>query len=553
MIRVGVRHEGLQVRLDVNNVQAGYLAGCAGASRAAYNFAVELLRAHQQEWARLRDAGVAKSELPKPLTAIDVQGRWHAVKSARYPWHGEYPSKVYLFAIRQAVKAHRDWMAGKTGFPRFRSRRDEWSFRVCETLELRTGRLLLPKLGEVRIAAPDPRQAKVRRLVRRRRARVVSVKVFRDACGGWWASLTVERTATYEPPADPKPAPVVGVDVGVKTLAVAATSAAEVLLAAKGADALRRWERKLRAAQRAVSRKDREHGKETGSPHPRRSPSRRRADARRRLARVHRRVRNRRATRLHQLTRQLADTGAAVVIENLNVRGMTARGGARKRGLNRRIADAAFGELRRQLGYKLPEDRLLVAPRFFPSSKRCSHCGVENQDLTLRDRVWMCTACGARHDRDVNAAANLAAWGEAQLAGKPLTWGAQAGDRQRVGPTAETTRHARGGDYPTRPRRGRVPVQHADAAAAGTRPPADRRVQDLDASGQEAVASAPYLAKRHSTNVLGPCLRCGVFKVGAISPLRGLDADPSSPPHQRRYATCPAQPTRRAPGNVSPD
>jgi hypothetical protein len=76
-----------------------------------------LLRAHQQEWTRLRDAGVAKNELPKPLTAIDVQGRWYEARNERAPWHGEYPSKLYLFAIRQAVKAHRDWMGSKTGFP----------------------------------------------------------------------------------------------------------------------------------------------------------------------------------------------------------------------------------------------------------------------------------------------------------------------------------------------------------------------------------------------------------------------------------------------------
>ncbi len=492
---VGARHEGVRIRLDVNNVQAGYLAGCAGAARVAYNFAVELLRAQQDEWARQRAAAVAKTELPKPLTAIDMQTRWYETRAERASWHAQYPSKLYLFAIRQAVRAHRDWMAGKKGFPRFKSRRGEWSFRVCETLELRPGRLLLPKLGEVRIASPDARQAKVRRLVRRRRARVVSAKVFRDACGDWWASLTVERTTTrYETSKGATPTAAIGVDLGVKTLAVAAASSGKVLLTVNGANALLRAERKLRATQRALSRKDRVHGQDVGLPHPRKSPSHRRADCQRRLARIHRRIRNQRADRLHKLTSRLAGHSAMIIIEDLNVRGLTARGGARKRGLNRRLADAAFAEFRRQLTYKLPESRLLVAPRFFPSSKRCSHCAVENQGLTLRCRAWTCTACGTRLDRDVNAAINLAAWGEAQLAGKPLTWGAQAGDRQRVGPSADVDRHARGGENPTRPFRGRVPAQHERVAATGTRQLVTRRVSDLDASGQEAVTSAPLRA-----------------------------------------------------------
>ncbi|HWH29200.1 MAG TPA: transposase, partial [Mycobacteriales bacterium] len=426
-------HAGLRVRLDVNNVQAGFLAGCSGAARVAYNFAVEQLRAHQQEWAAQRDAGVPKAQLPKRPSAIDIQCRWHAVKAERYPWHAQYPSKLYLFAFRAAARAHADWMSSKSGFPKFKSRRDEWSFRVCETLGLRPGRLLLPKLGEVRIAAPDGAQAKVRRLVRRGRARITSAKVYRDSCGTWWASLTIERMTTHQPdPADtaglasePAVQPLVlGVDVGIKTLAVVATADGTITHTQPSlADAARG----VRDAQRAVSRADRVHAKATGATKIRRSPSKRRAKAQRRLARRHRRLAAARRELLHALTAQLAGTGAVLAVETLRPKNMMATGGARKAGLNRRLAHAALGELRRQLEYKLGPERLLSAPWHYPSSKRCSACGVENQDLTLAVRAWTCTTCATSHDRDVNAAANLAAWGEAQLAGTPLVWGTRAG------------------------------------------------------------------------------------------------------------------------------
>lgn len=153
---------------------------------------------------------------------------------------------------------------------------------------------------------------------------------------------------------------------------------------------------------------------------------------------------------------------------------MSTNGGSRKRGLNRAIRDAAFAELRRQLAYKLPAERLIVADRWFPSSKTCSQCGVENQDLTLRHRTWTC-ACGAVHDRDINAAINLAAWGERDLAGAET----QVGDRDWPGPSETNRSHARREDT-TPPTTGR------GFAETGSRRPTVG--SDLDGSGQEPAA-----------------------------------------------------------------
>jgi putative transposase len=85
------------------------------------------------------------------------------------------------------------------------------------------------------------------------------------------------------------------------------------------------------------------------------------------------------------------------------------RGRTAKSGLNRSILDAGFGEFRRQLAYKLPlhGGTLVVADRFFASSKTCSGCGTLKKDLSLKDRTFTCGTCSLSVNRDLNAAYNL--------------------------------------------------------------------------------------------------------------------------------------------------
>lgn len=455
-------HEGLVVRLDSNNVQTSWLLGCAGADRKARNFAVELIRARTEDYRYLRDAGAPNDALPTVLSARDIQDAWHAQKDERAPWHATYPSKVYLFALRGAHGAYSRWLSGKGGFPRFRSRHDPLSFKVCESVHLDVRHLRLPGKQRIKIYRPDPAQARVRRLIRRGKARVVSVKLWRRPDRTWWASLTVDvdkaRTRCPSPVPDTVSAPaVVGVDLGVKTRVVVADASGHVVAEEPGMRLLRDRAIKLRRAQRHLSRKDRSYGDAIGAGWARRSPSRRREKARLRVARIHRDVANTRATLTHQLTARLSRLDAYVVVEDLAVRGMTAKGGARKKGLNRAVHDAAMAEVRRQLTYKLPDGRLVPADRWYPSSLLCSRCGSKNHALTLADRSWECDTCGTTHDRDVNAATNLAAWGRRHLA--MPGGGTQAGDRDWPGPSEEAPLHARGAAH--------HPAEQLTSGAAG--------------------------------------------------------------------------------------
>jgi putative transposase len=139
-------------------------------------------------------------------------------------------------------------------------------------------------------------------------------------------------------------------------------------------------------------------------------------------------VANLRRDHLHELTTRLAKSHGRIVVEDLNVAGMSrsSRGTAEapgrnvraKSGLNRSLADASFGEVRRMLEYKCRwyGSELVVADRFFPSSKTCSRCGTVRSQLGLGDRFFTCPACGLSIDRDLNAAINLAGWAHPDVA-----------------------------------------------------------------------------------------------------------------------------------------
>lgn len=157
---------------------------------------------------------------------------------------------------------------------------------------------------------------------------------------------------------------------------------------------LRQAQQQLRRAQQDLSRKER------GSSN--------RAKARQRVARLHARVADRRADWLHKLTTSIVDRHDTIVIEDLNVRSMT---GNRRLALS--IADASFGQFRQMLTYKTQTRRrtLLLADRWFPSTRLCSVCGAKTKHrLPLHIRAWTCDTCRTSHDRDLNAARNLAAY-----------------------------------------------------------------------------------------------------------------------------------------------
>lgn len=177
----------------------------------------------------------------------------------------------------------------------------------------------------------------------------------------------------------------VGVDLGVTTLATLSTG--EKITGPKAHKALLD---RLRRLSRSLSRKKK------GSAN--------RHKAKQKLARLHAKIANIRMDALHKLTTDLVLNHSVIGVEDLNVKGMV-----RNKRLSRHIMDQSFGELRRQLAYKAKwyGTTVVVADRFFASSKLCSACGEKNPAVVLGVSSWDCPSCGVTHDRDENAAINL--------------------------------------------------------------------------------------------------------------------------------------------------
>lgn len=412
--------------LDVNVAQHQQLLAHAGAARLAYNHHLARVKANLAQRAAERSYGIAEADLTPSLSWSKVSfiNHMNAWKDGRAPdartsfdgdgnevrgltWRGEVSADVFECASVNAAQALKNWTnsrkgtrAGKpAGFPRFKSRHKATpAFRLrskyteATTPPVRPAgpkSMRFPKLGELRVRESTKQ---LRRLYETGRFHAYAAS-FRLERGRWVVSITGVAAELHHARRSPaaRHQPRVGVDLGVKTLAVVADEHGSVLATIEGVKALQHAQERLKLANQALARTKRD--------------SVGRKAAARRLGRVHARVAHLRRNLLHELSSTLVKGHASVVIEDLNAAGML-----RNRKLARVISDASFGELRHQVEYKAGwyGTELTIADRWFPSSKTCSGCGEVKADLTLSDRVYECAACGLVLDRDVNAAVNLA-------------------------------------------------------------------------------------------------------------------------------------------------
>jgi putative transposase len=374
-----------RIRLRPSRSQRIALAKTAGCARWAYNWGLRR-KIEDYETTGKRPSAM---ELHRELNQLKKV----PLEDGGVPWMYESSKCAPQEALRDldAAFGHffRRVKAGeRPGFPKFKAKRPgEGHFRLTGTIRVEEGtHLLLPVIGRVRIAPGDRGYAPA--------GSYGSVSLVQEH-GEWFASV-------LEQVDEPQPVPVetlptAAIDLGVRKLAVVATQDGEIEVV-PNRKAWLRAKRKLRAAQRRVSRRQKGSG--------------RRARAVRALGRVHRRVRHVRQDSTHQLTSQMAQKHAVVAVEDLSVRHMTASasgaGRAAKAALNRSLLDANFAEIRRQLDYKLRRQggRLLVVDPAY-TSQRCSCCGAFTDCGSFE--TFTCAACAAVYDRDANAARNLLA------------------------------------------------------------------------------------------------------------------------------------------------
>ena len=379
--------EAVKVALDPTPSQERRLLSHAGAARFAYNAGL----------ARVKAALDAGEVLDWSFFAL--VNWWNSCKDELAvggdgePWWRENSKEAYGRALESLAKALSNWSKSrrggrkgrKVGFPKFKAKG-----RATPKFAYGTGcfglvkgnpkALKLPRIGRVHCmenVAARVGDAKVLRMTVSQRA------------GRWYASLTVEREDKQVNRAPKGGA--VGVDLGVKTLAT--LSDGTVI---ENPRYLRKAERKLKQAQRELSRKTK--------------GSNRCDKAKAKVARLHAHVANQRQDTMHKLTTWLTRKYSDISIEDLHVAGMV-----KNHRLAKSIADASFGEFRRQLEYKTVRtgSRLHVVNRWYRSSKTCSGCGRVKAKLSLSERTYRCDGCGLVMDRDLNAAINIKVAGSA--------------------------------------------------------------------------------------------------------------------------------------------
>lgn len=333
----------------------------AGTARYAYNWALAT-------WKDMYAAWMEDHSKPKP-SAFGLSKMWTACKPE---WAREVSFSVQQLAIHHLGQAFQTLWRGTGRYPTFHKkgkRRD--SFTVAnDKAKLYGNHIQLPYIGRVRLAEVP------------RFTGTISSYTVSTYAGQWHVSIQYELPEVAIVAA--KPSSVVGVDVGLKHIAVASDGTV-----CDAPTSLKKLDVKLRKAQRSVDKK--------------KKGSNNRAKALLKKQRIQNKINNIRKDTTHKFTSAITKNHGIVVTEDLHIQAMVAK--AKYRSLQRSFAASMMGMILFQLHYKALEHHKV--DRFYPSTKKCSYCGHVKDHIDLGERVYRCEHCGAVIDRDLNAAINL--------------------------------------------------------------------------------------------------------------------------------------------------
>ena len=363
-------YKAYKFRIYPNAEQRELLAKHFGCCRFVYNhFLEERNRAYKEE----------KKYIGYVETANTVA---QMKKTEEYGWLKEVYSHALQAALRNLDTAYRNFFKGKSKAPVFHGKHDKQTVTFPDKVKVIEGKLVLPKFE-------SPIKMKMHRELC---GKICHATVIKDAVGNYYVSIMCKEDCKHLQMNGKS----IGIDVGIKDMAVCSNG--ERISNPKF---LEKGEKHLKFLQRRVSRK-----KKGGQNHHR---------ARLRLSRHHEKVRNRRNDYIHKVTSRIVRENQAICCEDLNVKGMMAN-----HNLAKSIGSVAFGEIARQLEYKSRwyGRGFVKIPRFYPSSKRCNHCGYVYKGLKLSDREWECPNCHQEIDRDFNASLNIEDVGLAILSGR---------------------------------------------------------------------------------------------------------------------------------------
>lgn len=359
-----------KVQLEPNNIQISKMKMNCGASRWAYNYALNIKK----------DKFDKKEKIPNN---IELHREINKLKGTEIlPWAYENGISKCSFqeALRDCDKAFSNFFTRckkknikQKGFPKFKSKKnDKQSFRLTGSIHVLDNHIQLPRLGKIKLAERDylPLDAKI-----------LSATVSSRA-NKWFVSLQVEEDNKES--IIPKNE-VIGIDLGIKTLATCSDGTTY-----ENPKALKTNLKRLKSKQRQLSRK--------------KKGSKNYGKAKQKLTKLHYHISNIRKDCLHKITSKIIDENQVIVLEDLKVSNMM-----KNHCLAQAISDVGLYEFRRQIEYKAKWNnrKVIFADTFFASSKTCSCCRWKNSDLKLTDRIFECKMCDNKIDRDLNASLNL--------------------------------------------------------------------------------------------------------------------------------------------------
>jgi putative transposase len=394
-------HKAVKVRLYPTPNQQVLLSQNFGCARWWWNYALNKSIETYKETGKSLGQSALNAFLPKLKKAEETL------------WLSECYSQVLQATTLNLTTAYKNFFAGRAKFPRYKSKHGKQSIQYPQNVKVLENFVQFPgSLGKVK--------AKLHRDIE---GTIKTVTVSLDPSGKYLASILTETEGKN--PTVSTEGRVIGIDLGLAHFAI--TSDGNKVSKYNNPRHLAKHEKNLKRKQQKLAKKQK--------------GSNSRNKAKKTVAKVYERVTKSRQDFLHKLSRKLVNENQVVVVENLNVKGMV-----RNHNLAKAISDAGWGIFTNFLAYKLEQKggKLVEIDRWFPSSKLCSNCYYQIDELPLDIREWTCPHCGTRHDRDGNAATNIRAEGI------------------RILQTDGTAVSANGGDF--RPRLGRKSVlRHSPA------------------------------------------------------------------------------------------
>ena len=375
-----------KIELVPNKKQEEYFVKACGVARFSYNWALE-------QWNKQYQAYKQDNSLPKP-NEFDLRKQLNAIKQEQYPFLLEVTKCASQQAIKNLGKAFVSFFKKQTKYPKFqRKGRNDSFYMDNSVIEVAGKKIRIPKLGWV----------KMRENIRFY-GNIMSATISRTA-DKWFVSIQIAIEINPQPKAIENQE-AVGVDLGVTDLAILSDGTKF-----SGSKPLKKSLKKLKRLSKSLSKKQRVeevYTDKNGVEKKRKVPSKNYLKAKTKLAREHAKVANIRKDSLHKITTYIVQKYDIICIEDLNVKGMM-----QNKKLARAISDIGFYEFKRQLLYKaeMCGKNIVLADRWFPSSKTCSECGHKMEQMPLSVREWECPNCHTHHDRDINAAINLKKYG----------------------------------------------------------------------------------------------------------------------------------------------